>query len=173
MKAEHKTSNKIKAEYWIIKEVFVNGIICTTMARRKKKRRKIICTTMASLLTSLLSMGLAINHLLKPKLMEFTLHFFSLLSFKQPFLFCPFFGIWFCSCACDFLFTSELSTSLLMKFPVLPNVQLGLANFGSPHYFKLGFSNLKTWFCQKSTNQTIKKLKLGYPIPGVCEISFC
>ena len=38
-----------------IKEVFVNGIICTTMARRKKKKKKIICTTMTSLLTALLT----------------------------------------------------------------------------------------------------------------------
>ena len=65
-----------------IKEVFVNGITCTTMARKKekKKKKKIICTTMASLLTALLAMGLAINHILKPKLMEFTFHFFHFFS---------------------------------------------------------------------------------------------
>ena len=56
----------------------------------QEKETKIICTTMAGLLTSLFAMGLIIKHLIKPKFMEIVLHFYSL----QPFLFCPFFGIW-------------------------------------------------------------------------------
>ena len=95
--------------------MFVYGIICTTTAR--KRENHLHNNQWPAYLTSLLAMGLTINHLLKPKLMEFALHFFTFTFFNNHFSFVLSLVFGFVVVPVIF-FTSQLSTCNFQFFQI-------------------------------------------------------